>query len=369
MFNIIVKETKEFLRDKTNLFFFFLFPVLLIFLLGSLLGSMDKAEETIGTIQIQYQMDSVSEYHVMAIQSFIKEINKDNSQIQFEETEDLEVAKQLAGDNEIAAAVAFTGDPLEIRIFEGTNATKNRAIGAVFHSFAQTDQAIYTVMSTNPQAVSNLGTDQEEYLEQKDLGIQRTMIDYYAISMLAMICFMSVLVGAGAFVGERQSRTINRLIISPQNRVYLFLQKILGMVPQVVMQILVIMIISVLVFHAHYAVTLQANLYLFLMFFVLTLSMISVGAAIGMVIKANPMVVIMPVLWIMMFLGGTYSKELYLKGITDAMPIYRIQQAAFDITMFGRYGKGNVVIIISMLIMLAALCLGSYLFSRKEEER
>ena len=51
MFSIIIKETKEFLRDKTSLFFYIMFPVILIFLLGSLLSATDKAEEAIGDEQ------------------------------------------------------------------------------------------------------------------------------------------------------------------------------------------------------------------------------------------------------------------------------------------------------------------------------
>ncbi len=369
MFNIVVKETKEFFRDKTNLFFFLMFPVVLIFLLGNLLGSMDKAEEVIGSIRIMYQLDTQDQYQRMAVQSFIESASDTNSLLAFEEAEDIEEAKKLAGEDEIAAAVLFTGEPMEIKIYEGTNSTKNRAVNAIFNSFVETDKAVATVITLNPQILANLDSGEEEYVVQKDLGIERTMIDYYAVAMLAMICFMSILVGAGAFIGERRNKTINRLIITPQNRVSLFLQKILGMIPQVLIQIVIIMSISVIVFKAHYAATIEANLYLFLMFFVLTLCMVSIGAAIGVVLKAHPMGVIMPVLWIMMFFGGTYSKEMHIEGLTEAMPIYQIQEAAFDLTIFGHYGKANYVIIICSLVMIAALAMGAFLFSRKEEER
>lgn len=369
MFSIIIKETKEFLRDKGNLFFFIMFPIILIFLLGNLLSSMDKAEDTIGDIKIQYCLETEDQYQVMAIREFVDAAGKSNSLLSFEETGDLEAAKELAGTDKITAAILFTGEPLEIRIFEGTNQVKNRAVNAVFNSFIQTDKAIATVIAQNPQVISGPGSGQEEFIEQKDLGVERNMVDYYAISMLAMICFMSMLTGAGAFVGERQNKTINRLIIAPQNRIFLFLQKILGMIPQVLIQIILIMAISLLVYHAHYAASLTTNLYLFLMFFVVTLCMVSIGAAVGIVLKAHPMVAIMPFLWIMMFFGGTYSKEMNIKGITQAMPIYQIQKAAFDLSIFGHYEKANYVIIICLLVMAAALAFGAFLFSRKEEER
>lgn len=369
MFSIVIKETKEFLRDKTNLFFFIMFPILLIFLLGNLLASMDKAEDAIGDIKIQYLLETKDQYQTMAIQGFIEAVGGDNSLLSFQKAEDLEEAKRLAGKDEITAAVLFTGDPLEIRIYEGTNQVKNRAVNAIFNSFVQTNKAILAVAAENPSILSGLGTGQEEFLEQKDLGVDRNMVDYYAVAMLAMICFMSMVAGAGAFVGERREKTINRLIIAPRNRVMIFFQKILGMVPQVVLQIIIIMAVSVLVYKAHYAATAKANLYLFFMFFIVTLCMVSVGATIGIVIKANPMAVLMPVLWIMMFFGGTYSKEMNIKGFTDLMPIYQIQKAAFDLSIFGRYGKANYVIVICILITIAALAFGAFLFSKKEGER
>lgn len=369
MFSIVINETKEFLRDKANLFFYIMFPVILIFLLGNLLSSMDKAEDAIGDIKIQYVMDTQDPYQMMAVQGFIQAAGENNKMLKFQDTDDLEAAKKAAGTDDITAAVLFTGNPLQVQIFEGTNQIKNRAVNAIFNSFVQTNKAISTVISQNPQVLTQLSEGQEEFITQKDLGVERNMVDYYAVSMLAMISFMSMLTGAGAFIGERQNKTINRLIIAPQNRIFMFLQKILGMIPQVVIQIMIIMGISVTVYHAHYAATLQGNLYLFLMFFIITLCMVSIGAAIGIVLKAHPMAVIMPVLWIMMFFGGTYSKEMHIKGLTEAMPIYQIQKAAFDLSIFGRFGKANYVIVICILTTLVALALGAFLFSKKEEER
>lgn len=369
MFNIVIKETKEFYRDKMNLFFFLLFPVLLVFLLGNLLGSMDEAESAIGTIQIQYIIDTENALQVTAIESFIKQVGEDGI-IVFEKAEELSKAKELAAKDQITAVVVFEGEPLQIQVYEGTNHIKNRSIGAILNSFIQTNKTVQTVFMTSPTALANMKIDNAEgYVEQKDLGVERSMVDYYAVSMVAMIGFMSMLVGAVAFLGERQNKTLNRLIIAPQNRVFLFLQKIFGMVPQVVLQIGIIMIFSVVFFRAHYAATFGNNLYLFLMFFIVTLCMISIGAVIGIVIKANPMLVIMPVLWIMMFLGGTYSKEIDIAGVTNVMPIYQIQQAAFDLAVFGRYTKATTVILICLAVMAGALAVGAFLFSRKEEER
>lgn len=368
MFNFIIKEIKGSFREKTNLFFFLAFPILLIFFLGNLLTKMDVAEDGIGEIKVQYQIDTKDPYQQVAIRTFIDTAGAEGV-LTFDEVRDINEARELAARDEITALVVFHGEPMEISVYEGTNNIKNRAVATILEGFIQNNKVIKTVMAHNPMALSKLTVENTSGIEQKNLGVHRTMIDYYAIAMIAMISFMSMLVGANAFVGERQEKTINRLIIAPQNRVSMFLQKVLGLVPQVIVQLSLIMTVSVLFFQANYAITLWDNLYLFLFFLVVTLCMISIGVVIGIVIKVNPMAVIMPILWVMMFFGGTYSKEINIPGFTDAMPIHQIQQAAFDLAIFGRYDKVNLAIIICLIVMIAALILGGFLFSRKEEER
>lgn len=369
MFSIVIKETKEFLREKTSLFFYIMFPIILIFLLGNLLGSIDKADQTIGEIKVQYLLETDDQFQVNAVQGFMDSVSKSNSLLTFEKAENLETAKKLAGDDKITAVVVFSGNPMTIKIYEGKDKIKNRAVSAVLNGFIQTDKSIMTVMESNPQALAGLDNKPTDFVQQKDLGMKRTMMDYYAVTMIAMICFMSTLLGAIAFMNERKNKTINRLIAVPQKRILIFLQKILGMFPPALLQILIIMLVSVFIFKANYAVSFQANILLFSMFVLVTLSCISVGAIIGMIVKRNPMLFVFPVVFTMMFFGGTNSKEIYIKGFSDALPIYQVQQAAFDLTVFGKYDRLSYVILGCLAVMAIALVTGAIIFSRKGEER
>ncbi|HKL98728.1 MAG TPA: ABC transporter permease [Mobilitalea sp.] len=368
MFQIIMKETKEFLREKTNLFMFLMFPVVLVFLLGNLLSSMDNAEETIGELQIHYQVQTENSIQAMTIEGFISTV-EDDSNIIFEKTEELEASKLMAGADEITAVVLFTGEPLEVMIYEGTNNIKNRTVWAIMNGFIQSNKSITTILKTIPNSLDKQINQAGEYIKQKDLGINRTMVDYYAVTMLGMICFMSILQGSMAFIGERQNHTINRLLVTPKKKSILFMAKVLGLMPQTILQIVIIMVVNVLVFNAHYASTLGDNLYLFFMFFIVTLAMISIGVLCGFFIKGNPIAILMPIIWVMMFISGTYSKEIYIEGVTEYMPIHFVQEAAFDLSIFGRYQKANLVVIYGSIITIITLSIGAYLFNKKEEER
>lgn len=367
MIQIIIKESKDYLRDKSNVFFFFIFPIIMVFLLGNLLSSMDNAEEVIGEVNIHYGIETESYVDIMSVKEFIRGV-EDNKNIFFKETKDVDASIKMAGDGNIAAIVIFKNEPMEIHIYEGLDRIKNRTINAMMNGFSQFNKAINIIIKSNPKVLLSSMDNETDYIIRKDLGVNRTMLDYYAITMMAMLCFMSIMIGAMCFMGERQDRTIYRLKIAPISQVKLFFAKIFGLLPQTVLQILIMMVSSTLLFGANYSTNFIDNLYLFFMFIVVTFTMISIGAVCGLFIDINPMTIIMPLIWVMMFFSGTYSKEIFIDGITQYMPIYQVQEAAFDLAIFGRYQKANTVIIICLSLSIILLVIGAVVFSRKEEK-
>jgi len=369
MFAILKKEITEFLREKTNVFFYLLFPVILVFLLGSFLGNLDKAEAVIGDIQVQYVIETGDPQAAASVEAFIDAMEADGT-MEMEKAGDIAAAKTAVAEGEISALIVFE-EPFGIQIWEGSNKINNRAITAVMKGFAQANSSISAVAAISPEMLGQLDSSaiDADHVSPKDLGANRTMLDYYAIAMLIMLTMMCSISGAYAFTRERASNTLNRLILSPKNRWTLYLQKIFGTIPQIILQISIMMVISVFVFGAHYARDFQGNSFLFLMYFVIALALISLGALLGLFLKADPTAVLLPLLWITMFFGGTFSKDLYIESISPYMPSYIIASASFDVTLFGRYEQGLKVMGASGLLLIITLVAGVIVFSRMEEQR
>lgn len=367
MIQIMLKEVRDYFRDKSCVFFFIIFPVILVLILGNALSAMDKAEDAIGELKIHYSIETTSFADIMSINEFINGV-EDNKNIFFEETEDADASIKMAGDGCIAAVVIFRNEPLEIHIYEGTDKIKNRTVNAMINGFSQINKAINVIVKSNPQVPQESISDGTDYIVQKDLGVNRTMLDYYAITMLAMLSFISIMLGSACIMGERQGKTIYRLKIASISQVKLFFAKIFGLLPQTIIQISILMILSTTLFGAHYAANVLDNLYLFLMFTMVTFTMISIGVVYGIFIDINPMAVIMPVIWVMMFLSGTYSRELFIGGISKYMPIYQVQEAAFDLAVFGRYQRANKVMLVCLSISVIMLIIGAVGFDKKEEK-
>ena len=385
--DIIIKEMKEFLRDKTNVFFFLLFPAMLVFLLGNILSSQDNADAVIGDIRIQYLVEAKDPQSAAAIDQFAQALSEGDT-IKMEKTEDLAAAQTAVKDSEITAVVVFR-EPAGIHIYEGRNSVANRTVAAIINGYVLTGRAALSAAQIAPASLQDGVSDEgiaadgnssdgnsddaiavdRNFVTAKDLGVNRTILDYYAISMLTMITFVSLISGTYAFTRERDNKTMNRLILSPGNRWSLYIQKILGTIPQIISQTIVLMTVSVFVFHAHYAATWQGNLFLFGMFFCVALALISLGAFLGLFLKTEPTATLMPIIWIAMFFGGTFTRMVNIKEVTPFLPNAVVQNAAFDITLFGRYGMGLQVIAASAVLFAVTLMAGVLVFSRKEETR
>jgi len=204
-------------------------------------------------------------------------------------------------------------------------------------------------------------------IQEKNYGINRTMIDYYAITMIVMMFFMgSFFSGAMTFYQNRKDGTLRRVLVSPQSRSSIYLQYAMSMIPLNLLQISIIMAASSLLFGAQYAATWQLNLLLFAMLFMVSIACSCISMILGMFIKFSPIILLMPIIWPMLFLCGTFSKEIFIPGVSNYLPPTIIQQAAFDITLFGDTSRGMAVLLVSAVLVIVSTAIGAALFNKKD---
>lgn len=363
MLAVIIKEIKEFYRAGSQLFFCIFFPSLMVFLLGNLLDNMDISDYEIGEITLGYYSDDGSDL----AEEYFKSLEKQGIlTLKYFGSENEARAEINAGKLTACAEVKANN----ITLLTGNDGIKNRSLTAMTKGFLYMNQT-YTACAANiddPLALTQLQPSEQEYTIPKGLGIERSMIDYYAVAMVVMTIFMcSMIAGGECFVSEFRDNTICRLYISPISRAKLFFAKILGAFPMTIIQISVIMIVSIVFFGAHYADGAVNNLLLFLMLFTASLAALSVGVFAGLFFKKiSPGAVFQPLAWIMLFFSGSFSKEIYIEGFSNICPPYIIQQAAFELTLFGNKEAAAKVTAVSAVIFIALMILGALKFSRKE---
>jgi ABC-2 type transport system permease protein len=393
MFAIFKGHQKNLLRDKGSIFFIAIFPTLLVFILGTMLANLDNPDATIGSMEIAYHVDSEDPEIVATVDAIVEEFEA-IEQPNFTPVTNLDQAKEQLERGEITSLVVFR-EPFAIDIYEGMDSVENKAVCSIFTSVSRIHSCISTVRThaivdllaaaeaaatgaTAPNAAALNAANALATLEstdiydtarveEKDFGISRTMMDYYAITMIVMMFFMgSFFSGAMSFYEARKDGTLRRVLASPLNRASVFLQYMASQLPLNLIQILVVMFVSTTFFGAHYAATWQLNVLLFVMLLVTGMACSSLALILGIFIKINPGILLMPVIWPILFLCGTFSKEINIPSVSPFLPPSLIQQAAFDLTLFGETTRSLWVLAVSAVLIVIAALIGSALFRKKE---
>lgn len=377
MLSVILNEVRSFLRSGSNLFFTVFFPCACVFFLGTFLESVETSDKAVGELKIAWCADGGDLYSVAAFEEFINSLEREGvlsaEKVSADKISGITMAQYATaydtmpyyGGEDYSAAVELDGS--DIVIYCGQDKIKNRTVKAIFESYERIAGAYMSVAAVNPAALADIRTsgssgNGSSLVIHKDLGTNRSMMDYYAVTMTVMILFMgSCIRGSGTYEDEHENFTINRLDASPVSRTAVFFGKIIGSMPMVLIQVMAVMLASTLLFGAHYCNSVSGNVLLAAMFITVSLAALSVGVFLNLIFPHIPSgIVIMPVLWLAMFFSGTFAMDIYIPGLTECMPMYIIQRAAFDLTVFGRTGKAVRVIAVSLVIFAVMLVMGRF---------
>ena len=390
-------------RDKGTLFFTAVFPVLMVFILGTMLSSLDNPDTVIDTMDIAYYVDTDDPQIQATTQEIVTQFDAID-QVNFIAAESPARASEQLAAGEISAFIVFS-KPFGIEVFDGMDKTQNKAVHAIFTSVSRTYGCVATVMGAAmagadkdaaPAAASAPGPEgaasgaggpaaapapaaqapaapdlsalsDTSRVQEKTFGISRSMMDYYAITMIVMMFFMgSFMGGAMSFYQDRRNGTLRRVLVSPLRRSSVFLQYMASLIPMNLVQVLMVMVVSTTVFGAHYAATWQLNMLLFVMLLLTGLASSSVSLIIGIFVRVNPSLVLMPVMWPLLFICGTFSKEINIPNVSQWLPPSLIQNAAFDLTLFGKTTPSLWVMAVSAVLIVASALVGSVIINRKE---
>jgi ABC-2 type transport system permease protein len=375
MLRITLQWVRDYYRDGSAVFFGLLFPIVMVACLGNLLANYDNPDSRIGTLKIGYYAE---EGAAKTSDIFADAIGKADG-VELARAKSKEGAERSVDGGKSDAALIFRGD-LGVTIYEGKDKTKNMAANMMAQGFVRESAAYATAYSSaarkDPAKVAAL----EKKLaalpaargsftaDKEHAGRSQTMIDFYAVTMLVMICFMGS--GIGAAMGiyyYRKQGLIKRLAISPKRGSAIFLESVLGCVPGNLAQAAAVMIPSTLILGAHYAADAAGNALLFAFFALLSTTVTAIFMLIGIAVslKVNPYLPLMAVLWSMLFASGSFNKQFSIPGAADFMPPAIANRAAFELTMFGNAGP-LLTFMAALAAILAAACLiGSRLLLRR----
>lgn len=359
---MLLSVWKEFYRQKSSFIFSVLFPVTMVFILGTLLEQWNVAEYEVPALHIAI----VSDQEDPALDQYLAELQSQNM-LKFTKEVSLNESLQNLGEP-YCAVIENESESNQIVIHQGTDQVANRTLHILFQSYASMKQAVWKAYENG---VSIEGTDMHtdtDYVKTKKLGIERTMIDYYAVSIIVMILFMAGSIGAASsFHDFIKSGLEARVSISSVSKLKVFVMVLLGNLPVALIEIGSIMLCSVLFFGARYAIGFGANLVVVLFFILLAMTVNAFGAIVGIFFRTDSTIILLPLTWVMLFFGGSFATNVDLGMLTRVMPTHMIQQAVFDLTLFGNYDRILSTGFVMLVILIAFCGIGALLFTRKRK--
>ncbi|MEG1409391.1 MAG: ABC transporter permease [Terrisporobacter sp.] len=365
-FNILKKEILLFSRDKGNLIMMFIFPILLITVLGYALNSvMGSSYDIFEDGKVYYHIEGKSDYK-QGFEEFADKFEKEFDGIKFKKINNIENAKKQIKKNEAYGLITIDKDGYEYYRNPKGESSAAKIFREVFEGIIKDYSLIDLVLNTNPMMMDKIIKEKSrEYTKDVKVGEHPiSSIDYYTFAELCLIIlYISTIVGESV-VREKDFKTIDRISISKDGKMKDLLAKLsLGMIISII-QIGVVYIYSTKVLGANWGENLlpiMLNLICFAIFSV----MLGIGLATftkdGKIFSG----MLSPLIMILCLLGGSYMPLSMLKSIpvfstlTQISPIYWINSALISIStgvndVYSKVAIG-ICLSFSLIILIAIL--------------
>lgn len=370
MLSIILTSFRSFYRNKTSLFLCIIFPSLLTYLLGSMLDGFYHGDNAIDSINIACILGEETSLS-KPVEQYLDTLTEEGIVTIGEETA-LEEAQKKLKSGEIDGILAMEG--AGFTLYEGTDSVANRTLRTLLSCYLRMEASYVAAYEQTGdfsilQDIGQQETKREEngHISFQGLGENQSMMDYYAVAMLVMIIFFACLIaGSDNITEDKKLHTQERIELSSLHPVKGYLGRVIGSLPMCAVQIGAMMLTSVFLFQARYCDTWQNNLPLIAMFFAVSFAVLTFASLLALLLPISPVLILLPLSWIMLALSGTFAKDIHISGVSEWMPSYQIQQAAFDLTVFGRRDGTMKVIIVSGLLFLICFAAGMILSGRRK---
>jgi ABC-2 type transport system permease protein len=327
-----------------------------------------NADEPIGEIKIAAYSNTKNSQESIGAEAFLSSLDEADA-IEIRKYKSYEACQKAVDSGEEDVAIIFTS-PLKIDVIEGKDILKNRATLLISEGFSReystmliamrnsTEVLPETVQSAKVAVVTDAAAESEirKYTEIESAGVDRSMLDYYAVAMVIMIAFIgNGISGATDFFNGRRTGVLSRTCATPLRRSEIITGFIGARVLQSALQAVCVMVPAMLFFGVNYADKWQNNILLLAFFILLGGAVSSICACIGILIKFDPYMPIMAIMWVMLLLSGAFWTEVNIPHLSEFLLPRIAQQAAFDLTVFGRHGQ----ILICMAACVAVIVIGS----------
>lgn len=368
--SIVVKEIKQHLRDKTYMTLMILFPIFLAAIFVVSAGSNQGGGMVFKSKPLIYYIEGEGE-NSKAFKIMIKELeNVDKKEIYSSETGIEEIKN-----NKVSAYIKFKSNENKIVIYKNENYnTEGNLIELHLNSFVERFNILMEIDKVKGENLSNImgNDDSNNYVKIKSLDKLKgpSGKDYSGIMTILTMVMYCATGGMSIVNTERYCKTLDRLIIAPINRAYIFFALTIGAFIVNCIQFTVVIFVLKYLFYINFG---EDFISVILIVVSLAILSISIGCSMSLMIPKEKCYGILNILLVFIcFLGGSYisienlNNELLMK-LTNLSPMRWANNAIFNIIYANDYSKFYSTLTLNFGIATVLFLISMGLFKRMEE--
>lgn len=368
LISLIKKEVLHFFRNKYNVVTMFIFPIVLIVVMGfSLNGLMNVDHNIFENEKVYFKVNNVNKdnRYLQVFNSF-KENCENNMKIEFEEILDDNEAESNVNSFQGLAFINIYEDKYDFYRNKDKESTAQKIFKSVFNQYLDRYALIDSVVSENPNILNDIVKEVSSTIVKEE-GISSNGINsftYYTFAELVLIILYISQITSVSTYNERVENTLSRLKVSRANNFSVILSKItLGIIVGII-QIIIVHFVSTFFLSINWG----ENLVIMLMVLIALIIFSSIlGVTISFIFKDNKSAssVINTLLIVLGFLGGAYVPISLIRAneVTNMLcqitPTYwaNISLLSLSSGITTNYSTVSIVLSLELSLILLVICI------------
>ncbi|MBC1922438.1 ABC transporter permease [Listeria grayi] len=305
IWHILKKSVKLGMRDRSYVIYMLLFPLALMFVLGSALQNSFSENIKLDKLTIAYQADTKTQMG-KAFATFAKKA--DSNRVAFRPME-AQAGERAVKNGKVTAVVKTDAKTLHV-VTNNPDVVENSVLQNYLQAFTANYQVVNGVMRVDPSkiklALQSAQVDENAITVHKLSSSKNvSSFQYYAIALIALSMMFNFYSGTYVMRGEKTRHTIGRIYTAPVKKQALIVGNFLGELVILALILAVLMIVSQFVFHVEWG---NHILIVSLTYFTLGILAILLGMTVDMISNGNPVITGAGgmLIQVFAFMGGAY---------------------------------------------------------------
>lgn len=358
IWQITINQIQRFMSNKTGLSMLMIFPIFLIWILGTALSGVFGNNLKLDQLTVLYSNQAETPLG-RAFVGFVAEGKKLGIKFIPVKTTQVALARLKKNQATCYLRVINSGQDGKLEFYQNQGAQfEVNLVKSTLEPFLQRYNALLSISQINPQVIPKLLQEPaRDYVQTRTLTKKREprAMDYYAVTMLTLMLLYGGFLGVMAVHQEKTRKTVNRLLASPISIMQIMSGKTLGCLLITLLQAVILIFFSKYVLNTYWGSHFEVVLLLIISEVIMV---VSLGLGVGLLAKneAIATVILQMLISVLGFLGGSYvSIDDFSKAVlkvAEFSPIRWMNRALFQVIYSQDFSSVPTTILINLCLTI-----------------